>query len=211
MESKRVNLALRVLDDQLIDADGTRFGRVDDLELEGGQGEQPRVAALLVGAGAWRWRVPRHLSTLTAAITPDVVRGIPWELVRSIEPGQLRIGVSKGELGIGTAHPASARWVGELESQTLRLTSLLGTPVLEETGEQLGRVHEVRAEVQGSLKQPGETRVTGLLVGRAGWMQRLIGAGHRGDRGPGPDAGLVDWSRVERVQPDGIVVSEDRN
>jgi sporulation protein YlmC with PRC-barrel domain len=209
MESERINLALRVLDDQLIDADGTRFGRVDDVELEdGGPGQPPRVAALLVGAGAWRWRVPRHLATLTAAITPDIVRRVPWELVRSIEPGQLRIGVSKGELGFGTAHHASARWVDELERQTMRLTSLIGTPVVEETGEQLGRVHEVRAEIQGSLKHPGEVRVTGLLVGRAGWMQRLIRAGQRRDLGPAPEAGLVDWSRAEQVQPDGIVIRE---
>jgi sporulation protein YlmC with PRC-barrel domain len=208
MDGEPVNLALRVLDDQLVDANGTRFGRVDDLELDGGPGEPPRVAAILMGAGAWRWRVPRHLETVTAALTPDVLRHIPWELVREIEPGVVTIGVSKGELGIDTSHSAGARWIGELERQTLRLTSLLGTPVVGESGEHLGRVHEVRAQLQGSHRHPGELRVTGLLVGRAGWLQRLVGAARRRDGEPGPEDGLLDWSHIARLDDARIVVAE---
>ena len=58
MDPEAIDLALRALDDQLLDSKGTRFGRIADIELEGGLGSATRVSALPVGAGAWRWRLP---------------------------------------------------------------------------------------------------------------------------------------------------------
>lgn len=202
MDVEAVNLALRVLDDQLVDADGRRFGRIDDIELDGGPGGETQVGALIVGAGAWRWRVPGRLAGITAALTPQIVRRVPWQLVRSIEPGVVRIATTMGELGFGTGHHAGARWVDELERGTLRLSSLLGARVQAPDGRPLGRVHDVRAQLDGSPESPKALRVTGLLVGSDGWKQRLIGSA-RGRRGhPRPDAGLVPWDALERPHGD---------
>jgi hypothetical protein len=138
MDLEAVNPALRVLDDQLVDADGRRFGRIDDIELDGRPGAETRVGALIVGAGAWRWRVPARLAGITAPPTPQIVRRVPWQLVRSIEPGVVRIATAMGELGSGTGHHAAARWGDELDRGTFRLSSLLGARVQAPDGRPLG-------------------------------------------------------------------------
>ncbi len=50
-----VDLALGILDHQLLDADDRRCGKVDDLELDLGDGA-PHVTAIVVGSGVWRNR-----------------------------------------------------------------------------------------------------------------------------------------------------------
>jgi hypothetical protein len=51
-----IDIALQVLDHQLLDKDGRRCGNVDDLAIEGGAGEVPEVVAILVGPGYWPQR-----------------------------------------------------------------------------------------------------------------------------------------------------------
>jgi hypothetical protein len=51
-----LDIGLKVLDHQLLDKEGRRCGNVDDLAIEGGPGEVPRVVALLVGPGYWGQR-----------------------------------------------------------------------------------------------------------------------------------------------------------
>ena len=55
----RMDAVYRILDDQLVDVDGRRCGRVDDLEFDGGLGEPPRLYAILSGSGTWHRRLPR--------------------------------------------------------------------------------------------------------------------------------------------------------
>ena len=66
MTPDHMDLVYRVLDDQLVDVDGRRCGRVDDLEFDGGPGEQPRLSAILSGSGMWHRRMPRVLRTAGA-------------------------------------------------------------------------------------------------------------------------------------------------
>ena len=47
--SDRLDIGLRVLDHQVLDCDGRRCGKVDDVAIEGGPGEQAEVTALFVG------------------------------------------------------------------------------------------------------------------------------------------------------------------
>jgi hypothetical protein len=49
----RVDLVYRFLDDQLVDVDGRRCGRADDLEFDGDVGAPPRLYAILSGSGTW--------------------------------------------------------------------------------------------------------------------------------------------------------------
>jgi hypothetical protein len=48
-----IDLGLNLLDHQLLDAEGRRCGKVDDLALEGGPGEELQLAAILSGPGVW--------------------------------------------------------------------------------------------------------------------------------------------------------------
>jgi sporulation protein YlmC with PRC-barrel domain len=84
----------------------------------------------------------------------------------------------------------------------VRLTDLLGVPVTTESGEELGRVHDVRAEL-GSRS----LRVTGLVVGGAGLLERLgLGAPRSTARLRAHD--VVLWSAVIRADRRGIRVRE---
>ena len=54
--SESIDLALGVLDHQLLDSEERRCGKVDDLELEQVEGKAPRVTALVAGRSAWKGR-----------------------------------------------------------------------------------------------------------------------------------------------------------
>jgi hypothetical protein len=58
VEGERLDLVYRVLDLQLVDVDGRRCGKVDDVELSG---EPLRATALLSGTGTFPDRLPRRL------------------------------------------------------------------------------------------------------------------------------------------------------
>ena len=51
-----VDIALGILDHQLVDADGVNCGKVDDLELTGLDTGSPEVVEIIVGGNAWRKR-----------------------------------------------------------------------------------------------------------------------------------------------------------
>jgi hypothetical protein len=51
-----IDIGLGVLDHQLLDKDGRRCGKVDDLAIEGGPGQTPEVVAILAGPGYWAQR-----------------------------------------------------------------------------------------------------------------------------------------------------------
>jgi sporulation protein YlmC with PRC-barrel domain len=84
----------------------------------------------------------------------------------------------------------------------VRLGELLGLQVRTESGDRLGHVFDVRAELG-----PRSLRVTGLVVGELGLLERLgLGAPAAGERIRGHD--VVPWSRVLRADRGGIVVRE---
>jgi sporulation protein YlmC with PRC-barrel domain len=82
----------------------------------------------------------------------------------------------------------------------VRISDLLGSPVRTEAGERLGRVHDVRADL-------GERtlRVTGLVVGKWGLLERL-GLGAPGSAVRIRSHDVVPWKEVVRADRTGIVV-----
>jgi sporulation protein YlmC with PRC-barrel domain len=77
----------RLLDEQILDCDGRRCGRVDDIEL---QGAPPRVSALLVGQGLYPRRLPGWLRRAARRLLGAERWGanalrVPWEGVDRIE------------------------------------------------------------------------------------------------------------------------------
>jgi sporulation protein YlmC with PRC-barrel domain len=84
----------------------------------------------------------------------------------------------------------------------VKLSELLGCEVKTESGEGLGRVHDVRGELTSrSLK------VTGLVVGQFGLLERL-GLGAPESRARIAVHDLVPWSAVLRADRRGIVVKD---
>jgi sporulation protein YlmC with PRC-barrel domain len=76
-----VDLALGVLDHQLIDSDGNNCGKVDDLEITGLDGNSPQVVEIIVGGNAWRSR--GRLGRLAARLSGNAVH-VPWPEVDSV-------------------------------------------------------------------------------------------------------------------------------
>ena len=86
----------------------------------------------------------------------------------------------------------------------MRLGELLGREVVTESGERLGRVHDV----QGELEE-GRLRVTALVAGAPGIFERLgLGPGKGGSRrAKRRGQAAIAWERVVRVGRD-VVVSD---
>jgi sporulation protein YlmC with PRC-barrel domain len=78
----------------------------------------------------------------------------------------------------------------------MRLGELLGREVVTESGERLGRVHDV----QGELEE-GRLRVTALVAGAPGILERFgVGAGQGGaHRAKRHGHAAIAWERVVRV------------
>jgi sporulation protein YlmC with PRC-barrel domain len=85
----------------------------------------------------------------------------------------------------------------------MRLGELLGREVVTESGERLGRVHDV----QGELEE-GRLRVTGLVAGEPGILERYgVGVAGKGGARRAKRHGHagIPWERVVRVGPQVVV------
>jgi sporulation protein YlmC with PRC-barrel domain len=202
----QVDLGLRLLDDQLFDADDHRCGRVDDIQLRGEPGSRTEVDALLVGSGAWPRRLRRPLSDAVEGLSPGYMRVIPWGEVT-------RVGTSVGlahraeEIGLESNEGRSVQWVDAPPRGTLRVSQLLRSRLVTSSGQDLGRVWDVRAERETAV--PDERvneawRVTGLITGRMGWSER-IGLTPEGD----PEEGetFVSWQLVQGIAAGVVTVA----
>jgi hypothetical protein len=82
----------------------------------------------------------------------------------------------------------------------IRASDLIGCTLRTESGERLGRVHDLRAEAVDD-----GWRLVGLVVGRRGMLARLIG-----DTGPDPlvRGDVIAWGAVTALG-DGFVEVRD--
>jgi sporulation protein YlmC with PRC-barrel domain len=101
----------RLLDEQILDSDGKRCGRVDDIEL---RGSPPRVTALLVGAGLYPRRLPKRLRRLARKLAGPELWGsnalrVPWKEVDRIDAA-LHLRRKAEELGLGEGDDPE-RWM----------------------------------------------------------------------------------------------------
>ena len=95
--SNEIDLGLGVLDHQLVDVDGRRCGKVDDLELTGVREGTPAVDAILCGR--------RH-----------PVR-VPWTEVSSVDSA-VRLKRKASELRLGRGDARARRWVAWIPGAT---------------------------------------------------------------------------------------------
>ena len=73
-----LDVALHILDHQLLDADGRRCGNVDDLAIEGDE-----IVAILAGPGVWRQRAG-WIGRVAAWIGGHERVRVPWPEVRDV-------------------------------------------------------------------------------------------------------------------------------
>jgi sporulation protein YlmC with PRC-barrel domain len=111
-----IDLALSVLDHQLMDSEGRRCGNVDDLELEGVAAGEPRVVAILTGPPAWRER--GVFGRLAASIIRGELVRIPWEEVAAIE-SCVRLRKPAHELRLGRGDDRLRPWIEKLPGSQL--------------------------------------------------------------------------------------------
>jgi sporulation protein YlmC with PRC-barrel domain len=118
MAAEHMDLVYRVLDEQLIDVDGRRCGRVDDLEFAGELGEPLRLHAILSGSGTWHRRLPRPLRALgkrifgTGVSGRDVIR-VPWVQVDEIS-SVIHLKAKARDLGLGQGDERDAVPIAKL-------------------------------------------------------------------------------------------------
>lgn len=102
-----IDLGLSLLDHQLIDSEGRRCGKVDDLDL-GILDNPPTIQAILAGTPAWRNR--GRLGRLAAILGGGRVVRIPWEDVKSVEAA-VHLKKTAHELGLARGEDRVRRFV----------------------------------------------------------------------------------------------------
>jgi len=97
---KRLDLARDVLDNQVVDQEETKMGRVDGLVLELREDQPPRVDSIEMGFVVLARRVhPRLESWLEwfrrrFSVRKTAVYRVPWSKVKDIKPYQIQIDVA---------------------------------------------------------------------------------------------------------------------
>ena len=114
-----IDLALGVLDHQLVDSDLHRCGNVDDRELAGIQEGAPRVTAILAGP-AWseRGRTGRLAAWATRRSGRRRVVHVPWSEVERIRFG-VRLRTTSHELGLDRGEERARKLVERMPGASL--------------------------------------------------------------------------------------------
>jgi sporulation protein YlmC with PRC-barrel domain len=110
----RLNLVADLRDLQIEDSDGLNCGIVDDVEFEGKPGGPLALAAILVGPGAYRRRLPGWASWLVGKVAGNGVVKVPWREVKSIG-SIVRLARPAKQLGLARSEAKAGRpiaWLG---------------------------------------------------------------------------------------------------
>ncbi len=107
-----IDIALKVLDHQILDREGRRCGNVDDLEIEGGPGETARVTAILVGPGVWAQRA-RRIGWIASFVGGGRRVRVPWEDVTEVE-SHVVLSKTAEELGLGRGDDRLRPWIEKI-------------------------------------------------------------------------------------------------
>ncbi len=97
--TKTIDLGLNLLDHQLLDADGRRCGKVDDIALEGAPGGDFEVVAILCGPGVWRARAG-VIGRIAAWLGGGGRVRVPWDEVAGVD-SHVKLHKRADELGLG--------------------------------------------------------------------------------------------------------------
>jgi hypothetical protein len=110
-DETEINLASGVLDHQLMDSQGRRCGRVDDLEIR--EGDEPAVEAILFGPPVRRGRVRGPFARFLAGLGPIHTSKVSWLEVDRVGPA-IHLRHTADELGLRTADDRLLEWAAGL-------------------------------------------------------------------------------------------------
>jgi sporulation protein YlmC with PRC-barrel domain len=113
MKDHEFDIGYWLLDDQLLDSEGRRCGRVDDVRLEGSPGHPAKIAAILSGPGAFRRRLPGRLRKIADRMISDREVEVPWSAVKDIEV-TVKLKKPAAELGLARGDERAAKTVEKL-------------------------------------------------------------------------------------------------
>jgi sporulation protein YlmC with PRC-barrel domain len=105
-----IKLVSQLLDLPLIDRDGNYCGIVDDVELKGSAGKATRLAALLVGPGAYQGRLPGWAMWLVRKVAGDRITRVPIDKVETIDSA-VQLKTRAETLGLHKSEDAAAAWI----------------------------------------------------------------------------------------------------
>ena len=108
--SGAIKLVGQLLDLPIIDKEGNYSGIVDDIELEGAPGKETRIAALLVGPGAYQGRMPRWAMWLVRLVAGDRITRVPFDQVRGIDSA-VHLKGSADRLGLHRSEDSARAWI----------------------------------------------------------------------------------------------------
>jgi hypothetical protein len=111
MSRQPVDLALGILDHQLVDSETRLCGKVDDLELAGVADGDPVVVALLSGPPVWRGR--GRLGRVAARLARGRTVRVPWEEVAEVG-SDVCLRKPAAELRLGRGDDRVRPWIERL-------------------------------------------------------------------------------------------------
>jgi hypothetical protein len=114
--NEQIDLAYRLLDLDLVDSEGVRCGKVDDLVLTGGPGEGTYVAAIRTGPGALPQRFIPRLRRLARRVFRQGFTDVPSTLVEDFD-SVVTLTATAPELGLGDGDRRLAKMFGAPSSQ----------------------------------------------------------------------------------------------
>jgi hypothetical protein len=115
-QNEQIDLAYRLLDLDLVDSEGRRCGKVDDLELEGGPGELTYVAAIRTGPGALPARFRPRFRGIARRLLRSGFKSVPSELVDDFDSA-VTLTKTAEELGLAAGERALAGWFGRPQGE----------------------------------------------------------------------------------------------
>lgn len=107
--SEELDLALGILDHQLLDSEGRRCGNVDDLAIEGAPGQEAEVVAILSGPNVWRGRAGL-LGRIAARLGGDGRVRVPWSEVEAVE-SHVQLKKRASYYGLGRGDDRLRPWI----------------------------------------------------------------------------------------------------
>ena len=105
-----IKLVGQLIDLPIIDKDERCCGIVDDIELSGGPGKATRVAALLVGPGAYEGRMPGVVFRVVCAVAGNQIVRVPARQISEIG-SVVKLGCTAQELGLHRTEDKVRSWI----------------------------------------------------------------------------------------------------
>ena len=115
-DNEQLDLAYRLLDLDLVDSEGRRCGKVDDLELEGGPSELTYVAAIRTGPGAMPPRFRPRFRSLARRLLRPGYKSVPSAVIEDFDAA-VTLSERAEELDLAEGDRALAEWFGRPQGE----------------------------------------------------------------------------------------------